>query len=68
MNHLVQGNYVGQPFQQTTWVEQQFGNTGNEGSTSSWSYSPAIPYLNGGSVNGVPSDVPSMGGQGYSDN
>ncbi|PIA31297.1 hypothetical protein AQUCO_05100081v1 [Aquilegia coerulea] len=64
-NHLVQGNYMGQAFQPASWGEQQFGSNGNEGSSSTWNYTPAIPYLNGGGVHGVSSEITSMGGQGY---
>lgn len=65
INHFAQGNYVAQSFQPPSWVEQQFRTTGNDGSTSTWNYPPAMPYVNGGNVNGGPSESPNMGGQGY---
>ncbi|KAF9608717.1 hypothetical protein IFM89_010849 [Coptis chinensis] len=44
-NHLAQGNYINQSFQPAAWVEQQFGTSASDGSTSSWNYTP-MHYLN----------------------
>ncbi|OVA11092.1 zinc finger protein [Macleaya cordata] len=68
-NHLVQGNYMGQPFHpaSTSWVEQQFGSNGRNGVTSAWNNVPAMPYLHGRNANGGFSEIMSMGGQGYQD-
>ena len=48
-NHLVQGNYIGHPFQPSgnPWVDQQSGNNGSDGGTLAWNHGPALPYLHG---------------------
>ncbi|XP_068667239.1 probable E3 ubiquitin-protein ligase ZFP1 isoform X2 [Aristolochia californica] len=67
-NQIVQGNHMGQSFlpANSIWVEQLGNNSGDIGS-SSWRFTPPLPYLHGRSVNGGPLEVGSMNGQGYQD-
>ncbi|CAK9135286.1 unnamed protein product [Ilex paraguariensis] len=48
-NHIIQGNYQGQPFQtaHTPWVDPQFGRNGGDSGTFTWSQAPTLPYLHG---------------------
>ncbi|XP_010279213.1 PREDICTED: uncharacterized protein LOC104613187 [Nelumbo nucifera] len=65
--HLLQGNYMVQPFHPVNnpWVEQQFESNGGDRGTSSWNCAPALPYLHGRSVNGGSLEIGNTMGQGY---
>uniref|UniRef100_A0A5B7AFC5 RING-type E3 ubiquitin transferase n=1 Tax=Davidia involucrata TaxID=16924 RepID=A0A5B7AFC5_DAVIN len=66
-NHLIQGNYVGQPFQMasTPWLDQQFSSNGGDGGSFSWNQAPALTYLHGSNVNGGCIEAGNIGVQGY---
>ncbi|XP_040986558.1 probable E3 ubiquitin-protein ligase ZFP1 isoform X1 [Juglans microcarpa x Juglans regia] len=66
-NHLVQGNYLGQPFQPAgaLWLDQQLSSTSGDGGT--WNQPPAMPYVHGSNANGGSMETRSMGVPGYHD-
>ncbi|KAA8523949.1 hypothetical protein F0562_010372 [Nyssa sinensis] len=66
-NHLIQGNYLGQPFQMasTTWLDQQFSSNSGDGGSFSWNQAPALTYLHGSNVNGGCSEAGNIGVQAY---
>ncbi|XP_059443936.1 probable E3 ubiquitin-protein ligase ZFP1 isoform X2 [Corylus avellana] len=66
-NHLIQANYMGQPFQPagTLWLDQQLGSNSVDGGTSSWNQAPAMPYVHGSNANGGSMESRSMGVQRY---
>ncbi|KAL6347510.1 hypothetical protein AAG906_026032 [Vitis piasezkii] len=68
-SHLVQGNYIGHPFQPSgnPWVDQQSGNHGSGGGTLAWNHGPALPYLHGSNISGGPTEAGNVGIQGYHD-
>lgn len=68
-NHLVQGNYIGHPFQPSgnPWVDQQSGNNGSDGGTLAWNHGPALPYLHGSNISGGSREAGNVGIQGYHD-
>ncbi|KAL6347765.1 hypothetical protein AAG906_026294 [Vitis piasezkii] len=67
--HLVQGNYIGHPFQPSgnPWVDQQSGNNGSGGGTLAWNHGPALPYLHGSNISGGSTEAGNVGIQGYHD-
>ncbi|KAJ9705423.1 hypothetical protein PVL29_003458 [Vitis rotundifolia] len=68
-SHLVQGNYIGHPFQPSgnPWVDQQSGNNGSGGETLAWNHGPALPYLHGSNISGGSREAGNVGIQGYHD-
>jgi E3 ubiquitin-protein ligase RNF38/44 len=46
-NHLIQANYMAQPFQPagTLWLDQQLSSNSVDGGTSSWNQAPAMLYV-----------------------
>lgn len=64
-NHLMHGNYVGQPLPPvgTPWLDQQFCSNGGDAGTFSWNQAPGLPYLQG-CINGGGMEA-NMGVQGY---
>ncbi|XP_034682088.1 probable E3 ubiquitin-protein ligase ZFP1 [Vitis riparia] len=67
--HLVQGNYIGHPFQPSgnPWVDQQSGNNGSGGGTLAWNHGPALPYSHGSNISGGSTEAGNVGIQGYHD-
>ncbi|KAJ9705391.1 hypothetical protein PVL29_003443 [Vitis rotundifolia] len=68
-SHLVQGNYIGHPFQPSgnPWVDQQSGNNGSGGGTLAWNHGLVLPYLHGSNISGGSREAGNVGIQGYHD-
>ncbi|KAK9060439.1 hypothetical protein SSX86_021143 [Deinandra increscens subsp. villosa] len=68
-NHLIPGNYGGQPIQAVPnpWLDQQFCGNGNDGGAFSWNHGPGIPYLQGNPrpINGGGMEAANVGLHGY---
>jgi E3 ubiquitin-protein ligase Arkadia/E3 ubiquitin-protein ligase RNF38/44 len=49
LNHFIQGNYLGQPYQPSgsLWLDQHLSNSGTDAGTSGWTQTTAIPYMHG---------------------
>ncbi|KAK7401790.1 hypothetical protein VNO78_13562 [Psophocarpus tetragonolobus] len=67
-NHLIHGNYLGQHFQPAPppWLDQQLSSNNNDGHTTTpWTPSFSIPYVQAPNVNGSSLENGSMGLQRY---
>lgn len=51
-NHLIQGSYMGQPFQSAgaLWLDQQLNSNSADGGASAWNQASAMPYIHGKSL------------------
>ncbi|KAB1216557.1 E3 ubiquitin ligase BIG BROTHER [Morella rubra] len=54
-NHLIQGSYMGQPFQSAgaLWLDQQLNSNSADGGASAWNQASAMPYIHGSNANGT---------------
>ncbi|KAK7257185.1 hypothetical protein RIF29_30969 [Crotalaria pallida] len=68
-NHLTQGNYLGQHFQQSapSWLDQHFNRNINDGHATAWNQSLPVAYLQALDVLEGPLGDASMGLQMYHD-
>lgn len=66
VDHLIAGNYGGQPLQPVPnpWLDQQFCGNGGDAGAFSWNHGPGIPYLQG-PINGGGIDATNVGLHGY---
>lgn len=66
-SHLIQANYMGQPFQpaSTLWLDQQLSSNSGDGGTSSWNQAPSMPYVHGNNASGGSMENRGMGVQRY---
>ncbi|GMH05605.1 hypothetical protein Nepgr_007445 [Nepenthes gracilis] len=66
-NHQLQGNYMGQPFQQSgaMWLGQQSVNNGADGGSLPWNGAPILPCFQGSNLPGGSLEVRNVGAQGY---
>ncbi|XP_028755546.1 probable E3 ubiquitin-protein ligase ZFP1 isoform X2 [Neltuma alba] len=68
-SHLIQGNYLGQPFQPVAppWLDQQLNNSHSDGHATAWNQSLPMPYVQAPNVNGSSLENATMGLQRYHD-